>query len=103
MAKKTVSGVYDPARRGSGLSRRTLVKGALATSGFLFGSGAAPALAQARRDLRIGVFGGGFCNFRPPIPAHIQGGLIPHNLFNALTDIDYQSRDILSLAPAARA
>ena len=102
MANKTGSRTFDPARRGSGeLSRRTLVKGALATGGFLFGTGVAPSLAQPRRDLRIGVFGGDFGNLSPLIRADIQSGLIQHNVFNALTEIDYQSREIVPYAAEA--
>src|ERR1700737_1839914 len=95
MANKTALGVVDPGKLGSsGLSRRSLVKG-VATSGFLFGTGVAPSIAQARRDLRIGVFGGDFGNLSPLIRADIQSGLIQHNVFNALTGIDYQSREIV--------
>src|ERR1700694_1024350 len=96
MANKTTSGVVDPGKLGSsGLSRRSLVKGAIATSGFLFGAGVAPSLAQPRRDLRIGVFGGDFGNLSPLIRADIQSGLIQHNIFDALTEIDYQTRNIV--------
>src|SRR6202011_3448019 len=102
MANKTTSGVVDPGKLGSsGLSRRSLVKGAIATSGFLFGTGVAPSIAQARRDLRIGVFGGDFGNLSPLIRADIQSGLIQHNVFDSLTDIDYQSRDIIPFAAEA--
>src|SRR5437879_2266504 len=95
MANKTALGVVDPGKLGSsGLSRRSLVKG-VATSGFLFGTGVAPSIAQARRDLRIGVFGGDFGNLSPLIRADIQSGLIQHNIFDALTEIDYQTRNIV--------
>src|SRR6202795_5163674 len=106
MADRTASGVVDPKKLGSGkpgsgkpgssrLSRRSLIKGAIATGGFLFGTGVAPSIAQVRRDLRIGVFGGDFGNLSPLIRADIQSGLIQHNIFDALTEIDYQTRNIV--------
>src|ERR1700686_3203544 len=96
MANKTASGVVNPGKPVSiRLSRRSLVKGAIATSGFLFGTGVAPSIAQARRDLRIGVFGGDFGNLSPLIRADIQSGLIQHNIFDSLTEIDYKTRSIV--------
>src|SRR6202035_2405959 len=96
MANKTASGVVNPGKPGSSrLTRRSLVNGAIATTGFLFGTGVAPSIAQARRDLRIGVFGGDFGNLSPLIRADIQSGLIQHNIFDALTEIDYKTRSIV--------
>src|SRR6202035_2703788 len=96
MANKTASGVVNPGKPGSSrLTRRSLVNGAIATGGFLFGTGVAPSIAQARWDLRIGVFGGDFGNLSPLIRADIQSGLIQHNIFDALTEIDYQTRNIV--------
>src|ERR1700687_2148736 len=99
MANKPGSGKPGSEKPGSSrLSRRSLVKGAIATSGFLFGTGVAPSIAQARRDLRIGVFGGDFGNLSPLIRADIQSGLIHHTTFDALTEIDYQTRNIVPFA-----
>ena len=51
-------------RKSSGmkLSRRNFGKGVLAagSAGLIYGTARAPAIAQARRDLRVGVFGGDF-------------------------------------------
>jgi peptide/nickel transport system substrate-binding protein len=80
--------------KGGSLSRRTLVKGAVAAGGLLFGTGIAPSIAQTRRDLRIGLFGGSFGNISPLIRGDIQGGIITRNVFDPLVEIDYQSRGI---------
>src|SRR6202051_3080408 len=96
MANKPASGVVNRGNPGSSrLTRRSLVKGAIATTGFLFGTGVAPSIAQARRDLRIGVFGGDFGNLSPLIRADIQSGLIQHNIFDALTALAYKTRSIV--------
>jgi peptide/nickel transport system substrate-binding protein len=101
MVSKTASEKPGSGKPGSGKpgssrpSRRSLIKGGIATGGFLFGTGVAPSIAQARRDLRIGVFGGDFGNLSPLIRADIQSGLIQHNIFDALTEIDYQTRNIV--------
>jgi peptide/nickel transport system substrate-binding protein len=80
-----------------GLTRRDLGKGALAGAGvgLILGTGIAPAIAQGRRDLRIGVFGGDFGNLSPVIRYDIQGGLVVYNVFDGLVDIDYEKRTIV--------
>lgn len=70
------------------LSRRGLIAG---SSAML----AAPALAQGRRDLRIGVFGGDFGNISPVVRHDIQGGLIVNNIYDGLVQIDFKNRRIL--------
>ena len=56
----------------------------------------APAIAQgARRDLRVGVFGGDFGNLSPVIRLDIQGGLVVYNIFDQLVQIDFASRQII--------
>ena len=44
---------------GNGVTRRGFSAGALGT-GLVLGTGRAPALAQGKRDLRVGVWGGEF-------------------------------------------
>ena len=82
-----------------GVSRRGILKTAAAAgSALLAGPGIirAPALAQsARRDLRIGVFGGDFGSFSPVQRYAAQGGLIVCNIFDGLARIDYKNRKIL--------
>src|SRR6202165_1399660 len=82
-----------------GFSRRGILKTAAAAGGALLaepGMIRMPALAQsARRDLRIGVFGGDFGNFSPVQRYAAQGGLIVCNIFDGLVRIDYKNRKIL--------
>src|ERR1700756_3504679 len=82
-----------------GVTRRGILKTAAAAgSALLAGPGItrAPALAQsARRDLRIGVFGGDFGSFSPVQRYAAQGGLIVCNIFDGLVRIDYENRKIL--------
>jgi peptide/nickel transport system substrate-binding protein len=81
-----------------GLSRRELLKSAAAGSALLAAPRAigAPALAQsARRDLRIGVFGGEFGKFSPVQRMDAQSTIIVHNVFDGLVRIDYENRKIL--------
>jgi peptide/nickel transport system substrate-binding protein len=76
------------------LSRRGLIAGAAAAAALPRLS--SPALAQAaRRDLRIGVFGGDFGNISPVVRHDIQGGLIVNNVFDGLVRIDYANRRII--------
>ena len=58
-----------------GVTRRGFTAGALGT-GLILGSGRAPAIAQGKRDLRVGVWGGEFGNLSPVIRYDIQGGLV---------------------------
>jgi peptide/nickel transport system substrate-binding protein len=92
-----------PTRSQSGLTRRDLGKAALAGAGvgLVFGTGVAPAIAQGRRDLRVGVFGGDFGNLSPVIRYDIQGGLVVYNVFDGLVDIDYQKREIVPMMAEA--
>jgi peptide/nickel transport system substrate-binding protein len=73
---------------------RTAAAGsALAVTGI---SPYAPAIAQgARRDLRVGVFGGDFGNLSPVIRWDIQGGLVVYNVFDGLVRINYATREIV--------
>src|SRR4051812_7041356 len=76
-----------------GLSRRTLLQaggGALALGHFPL-----PAIAQGRRDLRVGVYGGDFGNVSPVVRLDSQGALIAYNVFDGLIRIDYPNRKIL--------
>ena len=78
---------------GQGVTRRGFTAGALG-SGLIFGTGRAPALAQGKRDLRVGVFGGEFGNLSPVIRYDIQGGLVLYNVFDSLVQIDFAKRTI---------
>ncbi len=86
-----------------GIGRRTLGKGVLAAAGagLAYGTGVAPAIAQGRRDLRVGVFGGDFGNLSPLIRYDIQGGLIMYNILDALVAIDFANRAIVPLVAEA--
>jgi peptide/nickel transport system substrate-binding protein len=76
-------------------TRRNLLHGtasAAAATAFPF----APAIAQsARRDMRIGVWGGDFGNISPVVRWDIQAGLPMLNIFDNLVRIDYENRKIL--------
>src|ERR1700722_5093724 len=76
-----------------GITRRGFGAGALG-AGLILGTGRAPALAQGKRDLRVGVWGGEFGNLSPVIRFDIQGGLILYNLFDGLVSINFKSRAI---------
>ena len=78
---------------GQGVTRRGFTMGALG-SGLIFGTGRTPALAQGKRDLRVGVFGGEFGNLSPVIRYDIQGGLVLYNVFDSLVQIDFAKRTI---------
>jgi peptide/nickel transport system substrate-binding protein len=88
-----------PDRLIGGVSRRGILKTAAAAASALLAGPAvtrAPALAQsARRDLRIGVFGGDFGTFSPVQRYYAEGGLIVCNIFDGLARIDYKNRKIL--------
>jgi ABC-type transport system substrate-binding protein len=75
------------------VTRRGFTAGAIGT-GLLLGTGRAPALAQGKRDLRVGVFGGEFGNLSPVIRYDIQGGLVVYNVFDSLVEIDFAKRTI---------
>jgi peptide/nickel transport system substrate-binding protein len=76
-----------------GITRRGFGAGALG-AGLMFGTGRAPALAQGKRDLRVGVWGGEFGNLSPVIRFDIQGGLVLYNLFDGLVKINFANRAI---------
>jgi peptide/nickel transport system substrate-binding protein len=78
---------------GSRITRRGFTAGALG-SGLILGTGRAPAIAQGKRDLRVGVWGGEFGNLSPVIRFDIQGGLILYNLFDNLVKTDFTKRTI---------
>ena len=59
---------------GQGVTRRGFTAGALGT-GLILGTGRAPAIAQGKRDLRVGTWGGEFGNLSPVIRSDIQGSL----------------------------
>src|SRR6202140_4257737 len=86
-----------------GFSRRGILKEAVAAGRALLAGPdiiRGPALAQsARRDLRIGVFGGDFGSFSPVQRYAAQGGLIVCNIFDGLARIDYKNRKILPWLP----
>jgi peptide/nickel transport system substrate-binding protein len=99
-SSRTVSKAPQAARlRPQTVSRRNVLKGALATGGFLLGTG--PSIAQARRDLRIGLFGGDFGNISPMLRADIQGGIITRSLFDPMAEVDYKSRNIVPFVAEA--
>ena len=85
------------------ISRRTLGRGlvAAAGAGLVYGTGIAPAVAQGRRDLRVGVFGGEFGNLSPVIRWDIQSGLVMFNIFDSLVGIDFANRAITPLVAEA--
>ncbi|MBV8193853.1 MAG: ABC transporter substrate-binding protein [Alphaproteobacteria bacterium] len=82
------------------IGRRTFGKAALGTS-LVLGSSRAPALAQGRRDIRVGLFGGDFGNLSPVLRWDIQGGIIAYNIFDGLVDIDFDKRSIVPLLAEA--
>jgi peptide/nickel transport system substrate-binding protein len=82
------------------IGRRTFGRGALG-AGLLLGAGRAPALAQGRRDLRVGLFGGDFGNLSPVLRWDIQGGIVAYNIFDGLVDIDFDKRTIVPLLAEA--
>ncbi|HTR87401.1 MAG TPA: ABC transporter substrate-binding protein [Reyranella sp.] len=81
------------ASNGRGITRRGAVGGALG-AGLVLGTGRAPALAQGKRDLRVGVWGGEFGNLSPVIRFDIQGGLVLYNIFDNLVSINFKTRAI---------
>jgi peptide/nickel transport system substrate-binding protein len=78
---------------GTGVTRRGFSAGVVG-SGLLLAGGRAPALAQGKRDLRVGVFGGEFGNLSPVVRYDIQGGLVLYNVFDSLVQIDFAKRTI---------
>src|SRR3954468_12102170 len=82
------------------IGRRTFGKATLGT-GLLLGAGRAPALAQGRRDIRVGLFGGDFANLSPLLRWDIQGGIIAYNIFDSLVEIDFAKRAISPLVAEA--
>jgi peptide/nickel transport system substrate-binding protein len=78
---------------GRGITRRGFTAGGVGV-GLLLGAGKAPALAQGKRELRVGVFGGEFGNLSPVIRYDIQGGLVMYNIFDPLVQINYDQRTI---------
>ncbi len=82
------------------VTRRGFTAGALGSvvgSGLLLGTGRAPAIAQGKRDLRVGVWGGEFGNLSPVIRYDIQGGLVLYNIFDSLVEIDFAKRTMLPM------
>src|SRR5471030_2637121 len=77
-----------------GITRRGFGAGALG-AGLILGTGRAPALAQGKRDLRVGTWGGEFGNLSPVIRSDIQGSLVMYNIFDGLVNIDFKDRSIL--------
>ncbi|WP_448040585.1 ABC transporter substrate-binding protein [Bradyrhizobium liaoningense] len=77
------------------ITRRRLLKGAASAVSTLALPGA-PAIAQsARRDMRVGIWGGDFGNISPVVRWDIQAGLPMLNIFDNLVRIDYQNRKLL--------
>ena len=85
---------------GQCITRRRFAAGALGT-GLLLGAGRAPAIAQGKRDLRVGLFGGEFGNLSPVIRYDIQGGLVTYNIFDGLVEINFAKRTIEPLLAEA--
>lgn len=81
---------------GRGISRRTLL-GASAVVPALVGVGSSRfALAQsARRDLRIGSYGGEFGNLSPLIRWDTNSAMISYNVFDQLVRVDAAARRII--------
>ena len=78
---------------GAGLTRRGFGTGAAAAgAGLILGTGAAPAIAQGKRELRYGIFAGDFGNMSPVIRWDIQAGIVMCNINDSLVDIDYEKR-----------
>src|SRR3981081_3036056 len=99
-SSKTVSETPQAARlRPPTVSRRTVLKGALATGGFLVGTG--PSIARARTCLCIWLFGAYFGNISPMLRAAIQGGIITRNIFDPMAEVDYKSRNIVPFVAEA--
>lgn len=84
------------ARGGQGyFTRRGLLKSAAAAASASV-LPFAPAVAQAaRRDMRIGVWGGDFGNLSPVVRWDIQSGLPMLNIFDTLVRTDYSQRKII--------
>ena len=81
--------------RKSVLTRRSMI-GALGGAAVANFMPYTPAIAQsARRDLKIGTFGGDFGNLSPVVRWDIQAGLPMLNIFDGLVRTDYKNRKIL--------
>src|SRR5260370_13331880 len=78
---------------GQGVRRRGFTAGGVG-AGVVLGNGRAAALAQGKRDLRVGVWGGEFGNLSPVIRYDIQGGLVLYNIFDSLVEINFAKRTI---------
>jgi peptide/nickel transport system substrate-binding protein len=81
------------ASAGKGITRRAFTAGSLG-SGLLLGLGKAPAFAQAKRDLRVGVYGGEIGNLSPVIRYDTRDSRIFHNIFDQLVSINFEKRTI---------
>lgn len=81
-----------------GINRRHFIK--TAAAGVTLAAGSVfnhmPALAQeARRDLRIGLWGGDFGNLSPVIRWDISAGVIMNHIFDGLVRVNYAERTIM--------
>src|SRR6476620_5082838 len=81
---------------GRSVTRRSFGSGALGT-GLLLSTGRAPAIAQGRRDLRVGMFCGECGNLSPVIRYDIQGGLVVYNVFDLLLKIDFAKHSMVPM------
>jgi peptide/nickel transport system substrate-binding protein len=81
------------------ITRRGLIAGTGA--GLVYGLGTAPSIAQGKRDLRVGLFGGDIGNLSPVIRFDIEAGLVMYNMFDSLVAIDFTNRAIVPLVAEA--
>lgn len=79
-----------------GISRRKFNKYATAAAGvgLLYGTGIAPAIAQGKRELVYGMWGGDVGNLSPTIRADTKGSVLIYNIFDGLVRPDYAKRTI---------
>ena len=80
-----------------GMDRRQFIKTAAAGAALsAAGFGYMPAIAQdARRDLRIGLWGGDFGNLNPVIRWDISAGIIMNHIYDGLVRVNYAERKVV--------
>ncbi|WP_420006311.1 ABC transporter substrate-binding protein [Arenibacterium sp. LLYu02] len=78
-----------------GLSRRRFLGTALATGATAATIPGFSIAQSARRDLRVGIFGGDFGNLSPVQRWDISSGLVMNHLFDNLVRVDYAGRRIV--------
>ena len=82
--------------RGPRLTRRSFAKAALATTGLGLGVGfgRAPAIAQGKRDMIYGMWGGDVGNMSPVIRYDTKAGILVYNIFDGLVRPNFETRAI---------